>query len=55
MTGALLDDPARAAVVDSLRRRILDWLVATSDVVPLERDPRMEPAIFEQLVGTAEP
>jgi arylsulfatase A-like enzyme len=54
-TTNLAGDPARAAVVDSLRRRILDWLVATSDVVPLERDPRMEPAVFEQLVGTAEP
>ena len=43
-------NPANAAVVDELRTTILDWLVDTSDVIPLVRDPRMEPAILRQFL-----
>jgi arylsulfatase A-like enzyme len=43
-------DPAHADVVRDLRDRILSWLVETSDVIPLGRDPRMEPALVEQFL-----
>jgi choline-sulfatase len=36
----LYDDPAYAEVRAELERRILDWYVHTSDVVPFQRDPR---------------
>lgn len=36
----LIDDPAVADVVQDLRGRLLDWLVATSDVIDWQRDPR---------------
>jgi arylsulfatase A-like enzyme len=49
-TKNLVDQPGYAAVVAALRDRILHWLVETSDVIPLERDPRMEPAIVEQFL-----
>jgi hypothetical protein len=42
-----------ADVVDGLRTRVLDWLVETSDVIPLERDPRMDPALVEQFLPPA--
>lgn len=35
-----IDDPALAAVGDDLRGRLLDWVVATSDVIPWTPDPR---------------
>jgi arylsulfatase A-like enzyme len=47
------DDPARVAVVRDLRDRVLAWLVETSDVVPVVRDPRMEPALVEQFLPSA--
>lgn len=47
----LIDDPAHASVVDELEGRLLDWLIETSDVIPVDRDPRMEPAILEQFIG----
>jgi arylsulfatase A-like enzyme len=54
-TTNLADHPERRAVVADLRDRMLRWLVETSDVIPLdERDPRMEPALVEQLLGRAE-
>jgi arylsulfatase A-like enzyme len=43
-------EPGNAAVVTALRDRILAWLVDTSDVVPLARDPRMEPALVTQFM-----
>jgi arylsulfatase A-like enzyme len=43
-------DPAHADVVRELRDRVLAWLVETSDVIPLTRDPRMEPALVEQFL-----
>jgi arylsulfatase A-like enzyme len=49
----IADDPARAPVVGELRERMLDWLVDTSDVIPVARDPRMEPALRDQLLGRA--
>lgn len=39
-TTNLIDDPAHAAVAAELRQVILDWLVATSDVIPWEKHPR---------------
>ena len=39
--------PENAAVVTALRGRILEWLLATSDVIPLLRDPRMEPDLLQ--------
>jgi arylsulfatase A-like enzyme len=41
--------PEHAPVVAALRARVLDWLVNTSDVVPTERDPRMERALIDQI------
>jgi arylsulfatase A-like enzyme len=34
----------------ALRDRLLDWLVATSDVVPLDQDPRFEPDVARELL-----
>lgn len=36
-----------------LRDRILTWLVDTSDVIPVDRDPRMEPVLVEQFLAAA--
>jgi hypothetical protein len=33
-----------------LRTRLLDWLVEISDVIPLTRDARMDPALVEQFL-----
>jgi arylsulfatase A-like enzyme len=49
----LARDPAHADVVRALRDRVLYWLVETSDVIPLARDPRMEPALVEQFIPPA--
>jgi len=35
-----IEDPACAQVVAELRERMLDWFLATGDVVPYELDPR---------------
>lgn len=51
-TTNLADDPAHAATVRRLRDETLAWLVATSDVIAPTRDPRMEPALLDQLLGT---
>ncbi|HXY93552.1 MAG TPA: sulfatase-like hydrolase/transferase [Acidimicrobiia bacterium] len=45
-------EPAHAAVVAELRDRILSWLADTSDVLPLTRDPRMEPALLAQFLAS---
>jgi choline-sulfatase len=34
------DDPALAAIRSDLERRLLDWQLSTSDVTPLDEDPR---------------
>ena len=36
----VIDDPAHTGVVTELRDHLLDWLVATSDVIPWQADPR---------------
>jgi len=36
--------PEQVCVRDALERRLLDWLVQTSDVVPWDEDPRGLPA-----------
>ncbi len=43
--------PANIAVTCDLRDRVLRWLVDTSDVIPVARDPRMDPALLDQLLG----
>ena len=43
----LVDQPEHVAVVADLRTRLLEWLVETSDIIPLTRDPRMEHALVE--------
>jgi arylsulfatase A-like enzyme len=45
--------PGHADTCRLLREEILAWLVDTSDVIPPERDPRMEPALFDQFIGAA--
>ena len=39
-TRNLIEDPSPTDVSAAMRDRILDWLVATSDVIPWDRDPR---------------
>jgi arylsulfatase A-like enzyme len=41
-----------APVLSSLRERLTDWLLETSDVIPWDPDPRFEPA-FTELVAAA--
>jgi arylsulfatase A-like enzyme len=48
----LARDPAHESVLTDLRSTLLDWLMSSSDVIPTERDPRMEPAIVEQFLST---
>ena len=45
----LVGRPEHAVTVMEMRHQVLDWLVNTSDVVPLTRDPRLEPALVEQM------
>lgn len=52
-TTNLAADPAHADHCRRLRDEILDWLLATSDVIPERRDPRMEPALLDQFLGRA--
>lgn len=46
-TTNVIDQPEHVAVVAGLRARLLDWLVETTDVIPLDRNPRMEPVLVE--------
>jgi hypothetical protein len=39
-TTNLVGRPEVASTVDALRTRVLDWLAATSDVIPWQPDPR---------------
>ena len=48
-TTNLAGDPAHAELLGQLRSAVLDWLVATSDVIRAERDPRIEPTLLDQL------
>jgi AcrR family transcriptional regulator len=41
------------SVVAKLRATMLDRLIETTDVIPLRRDPRMEPALIEQFTNSA--
>jgi arylsulfatase A-like enzyme len=50
-TTSVADDPAHAARCRDLRDEILGWLVETSDVIAPQRDPRMEPILFDQFLG----
>ncbi len=49
-TSNVAADPASSDVVAAMRNRVLDWLLETSDVIPIARDPRMEPAIRDQFL-----
>jgi arylsulfatase A-like enzyme len=51
-TTNLVDDPALADTRHDLRDQLLTWLVETSDVIPVRADPRMEPTLLDQLLGT---
>jgi len=44
-TTNVVDVPEHSEVVAGLRARLLDWLVDTSDVIPVDRNPRLEPAL----------
>jgi arylsulfatase A-like enzyme len=48
----LAPDPAYDGVCRQLRDQLFGWLVETSDVIPYRRDARMEPALFDQLIGS---
>jgi arylsulfatase A-like enzyme len=52
-TTNVASDPAHAERCRALRDEVLGWLVETSDVIPPDRDPRMEPILFEQFLGNA--
>jgi hypothetical protein len=39
-----------AATERALRDQLLEWLLATSDVVPWDQDPRLEPEVARQLL-----
>jgi choline-sulfatase len=43
----LYDDPAHRLLQDELERRVLNWMVETADVTPLEADPRGTPLYDE--------
>jgi arylsulfatase A-like enzyme len=47
----LAADPTHDAICRQLRDQVLAWLVETSDVIPRHRDARIEPALFDQLIG----
>jgi arylsulfatase A-like enzyme len=49
----LASDTAHRETCRTLRDEVLSWLVETSDVIAPSRDPRMEPLLFDQLLGTA--
>ena len=42
----LSGDPAHAEVESGLRARLGDWLLDTSDVIPVARDPRMDATLL---------
>jgi arylsulfatase A-like enzyme len=50
-TANVVSDKGNAEVAAALRERVLTWLVETSDTIPVERDPRMEPALVDQILG----
>jgi arylsulfatase A-like enzyme len=50
-TTNLAGDPSHDTTRRQLRDEVLAWLVETSDVLAPTRDPRMEPALFDQLIG----
>ena len=43
----LYNDPAHRSLREEMERRIMDWLIETSDVTPLEADPRGTPLYSE--------
>jgi len=45
----LYGQPATDDVASGLRTRLLEWMLETSDVVPHERDPRMDASIMAPL------
>lgn len=52
-TTNLVDQPQHAEVCRDLRAELLDWLVATSDVIRSERDPRMDASTVDAFLGQA--
>jgi arylsulfatase A-like enzyme len=49
-TANVLADPTNEPVVSAMTNTLLDWIIETSDVIPRDRDPRMEPAILDQFL-----
>jgi arylsulfatase A-like enzyme len=47
----VVHSPAHTVVGRDLRDRVLRWLVETSDVIRSTRDPRMEPALLDELLA----
>lgn len=47
----LAGSPESSEVELALRERVLDWSIATADVVPWERDARFDPAIWGRALG----
>jgi arylsulfatase A-like enzyme len=43
--------PEHADVARQLRDQLLEWMVATSDVVRWTRDPRFEPDLMDEILG----
>ncbi len=52
-TTNLAADPAHDTVRAALRDEVLRWMVETSDVIAPERDPRIEPVLFDQFLGAS--
>ncbi len=47
--------PEHAETLSSLRERVLDWMLATSDVIPPEKDARFERELWKKGVGQGAP
>jgi arylsulfatase A-like enzyme len=50
-TTNLAQEPENAATCQAMRDDVMAWLVETSDVIAPSRDPRIEPHLFDQLIG----
>ncbi len=48
-----IDDPAYKDVIAELRSKLLEWLFATSDTVPFDKDSRMPDDFFLETINAA--
>ncbi len=51
----LIDSPEHAQLAASMREQVLDWLIATSDVIPNQKDARFERSLWKRGSGTGRP